>query len=87
MFKDISNLLHATHENIHVILLLDINECSTNNGGCSVNAQCTNIIGGNRTCTCNSGYTGDGFTCTGKLITFLSLRMSSFDFTLSLNEK
>ena len=48
-----------------MILLLDINECSTNNGGCSVNAQCTNVIGGARTCTCNDGYTGDGFNCTG----------------------
>ena len=46
--------------------LLDINECSTNNGGCSVNAQCINVIGGTRTCTCNGGYTGDGLTCTGR---------------------
>ena len=45
----------------------DFNECSTNNGGCSVNAQCINVIGGTRTCTCNTGYTGDGFTCTGKI--------------------
>ena len=72
MYKDISNLVLATHENTHVILLLDINECSTNNGGCSVNAQCTNVIGGTRTCTCNAGYTGDGIICTGKLSVFLS---------------
>ena len=45
----------------------DFNECSTNNSGCSVNAQCINVIGGTRTCTCNTGYTGDGFTCTGKI--------------------
>ena len=44
---------------------VDINECSTNNGGCDINAVCLNT-GGGYTCTCNSGYTGDGNTCTGK---------------------
>ena len=47
------------------ISFVNINECSANNGGCSVNAQCTNVIGEPRTCTCNSGFTGDGVTCTG----------------------
>jgi hypothetical protein len=41
----------------------DVNECSTNNGGCSANATCTNTPG-SRTCACNSGYTGDGVVCT-----------------------
>lgn len=41
----------------------DINECMTGNGGCNANALCTNTAG-SRTCTCNPGYTGDGFTCT-----------------------
>lgn len=40
----------------------DVNECLTNNGGCSANATCTNTVGG-RTCSCNAGYTGDGVTC------------------------
>jgi hypothetical protein len=40
----------------------DLNECLVNNGGCSVNASCTNLPG-SRTCTCNAGYTGDGLTC------------------------
>ena len=59
---------YETHENIRVILLPDINECSTNNGGCSTNAQCINVIGGIRTCDCNIGFTGDGFTCTGEVL-------------------
>lgn len=42
---------------------VDINECATNNGGCSANAACTNTVG-SRTCACNSGFTGDGVTCT-----------------------
>ena len=41
----------------------DINECMTGNGGCNANALCTNTAG-SRTCACNPGYTGDGFTCT-----------------------
>ncbi|KFE72220.1 carboxypeptidase regulatory-like domain-containing protein [Hyalangium minutum] len=40
----------------------DHNECLVNNGGCSVNAACTNLPG-SRTCACNSGYTGDGISC------------------------
>ena len=48
----------------------DINECLTNNGGCSINGECINVIGGNRTCTCNAGYTGDGIICTGEILTY-----------------
>ena len=46
------------------INLIDINECFTNNGGCSVNAKCANTIG-SFNCECTSGYSGDGFICTG----------------------
>lgn len=38
--------------------------CSTNNGGCSPNAQCSQSGPNSRTCKCNSGYYGDGVTCT-----------------------
>ena len=41
----------------------DVNECATGNGGCSTDATCTNAPG-SRTCACNAGFTGDGFTCT-----------------------
>lgn len=41
----------------------DINECLTNSGGCAMNATCANTPG-SFTCTCNMGFTGDGFTCT-----------------------
>jgi MYXO-CTERM domain-containing protein len=40
----------------------DINECATNNGGCSVNAICTNAAPG-FACACASGFSGDGITC------------------------
>jgi len=48
----------------------DINECDTNNGGCSADASCTNNMG-SFTCTCLPGYTGDGFTCTGNINIYL----------------
>ncbi len=42
----------------------DINECSTNNGGCQ--HHCTNTDG-SYVCSCNEGYklTNDGYTCEG----------------------
>ena len=43
----------------------DVDECAENNGGCSEHATCTNIPD-SFYCTCYPGYTGDGFTCTGK---------------------
>ncbi len=44
-------------------LCVDVDECATNNGGCSANAACTNTQGG-RTCACAAGFTGDGVACT-----------------------
>ena len=48
-----------------IIIYQDINECNTNNGGCS--QSCVNTLGGYY-CTCNSGYVlaGNGKTCNGK---------------------
>jgi len=48
----------------------DINECSTNNGGCSSNAVCTNTVG-SFSCTCKTGYNGNGVTCNGNEIILL----------------
>lgn len=44
------------------ILLLDINECATN--PCHRNGFCMNYPGG-FACNCSTGYTGNGFACTG----------------------
>jgi EGF domain len=43
----------------------EIDECQTNNGGCDVNAACTNDPPGSFTCACLNGYEGNGFSCTG----------------------
>ena len=47
------------------IIILDINECIEQNGGCDTNATCANTAG-SRKCTCNAGYDGNGISCTGK---------------------
>jgi len=46
---------------------IDIDECLTNNGGCSPNALCTNTPG-SRNCTCKAGYSGNGVNCAGTFL-------------------
>ena len=58
---------HSSYMIFHIISGIDIDECASNNGGCSVMADCSNIDGG-FTCTCQNGYVGDGFTCKGIII-------------------
>ncbi|XP_038075664.1 fibrillin-2-like [Patiria miniata] len=41
----------------------DVDECADGLDNCDLNAACTNTHG-SFTCTCNSGYTGDGTICT-----------------------
>ena len=53
-----------------------MDECAVNNGGCSQFATCTNVRG-SFTCACNPGYTGDGFTCTGKIICDIVVHLDS----------
>ena len=44
------------------IVFPDVDECQTS--PCHSNATCNNTDG-SYICTCNSGYSGDGFTCKG----------------------
>ena len=58
---------------LHLVCVVhtDINECESNDSNnCDENAQCTNTEG-SYTCSCNTGYTGDGVICTSKLATTL----------------
>ena len=48
-------------------LTSDIEECSADPSPCDSNADCTNTDG-SYSCTCTPGYTGDGTTCQGRLI-------------------
>ena len=43
------------------LFFLDVNECL--NSPCHANATCKNIAG-SHTCTCKSGYSGNGTHCT-----------------------
>ena len=43
--------------------VVDINECDM--GLCSGNADCDNTVG-SYTCQCQSGFSGDGETCSGR---------------------
>ena len=45
----------------------DIDECSINSHSCDVNAVCSNTVG-SYACACKAGFTGDGKTCSGKLL-------------------
>ena len=49
-------------------LCLDTDQCNTGEAACDVNASCVDIEDGPEgaayLCSCNTGYEGDGFTCT-----------------------
>ena len=70
--------------------ILDIDECAMELDECSDNAACTDTDGGYE-CTCNAGFTGDGFTCTSKSlipILFLCIRSAVIleTYPLTYNE-
>ena len=46
-------------------LVADINECLEGTHICDSNAACDNDDG-SYDCSCNTGYTGDGFSCSGQ---------------------
>jgi EGF domain len=56
-------MIHAAYFAVLMLSVIDL--CQTSNGGCDVNAACTNESGGIN-CECHAGYTGDGFSCTGE---------------------
>ena len=55
-----------TFFNFFVFFNVDINECGGTND-CHANATCNNTIGC-YTCTCDTGFTGDGENCTGEKV-------------------
>ena len=56
---------------VHTTLYIhypDFNECDLPDNGCDRDAECVNTEGSYQ-CTCNTGYTGDGHTCSGESCT------------------
>ena len=51
-------------------MFLDLDECSTEDHGCHVNASCTNAHG-SFNCKCLHGFEGDGKNCTGNSCEFI----------------
>ena len=49
---------------IYSFFFADIDECATGDHTCDVNADCSNT-NGSFTCSCITGYSGDGMTCSG----------------------
>ena len=48
-----------------ILFYSDINECESDSlNDCDENANCIDILG-SYNCSCNLGYEGDGFNCTG----------------------
>ena len=72
------NALNVQHKEIYICIILpeafdvsDIDQCARNLS-CHANANCTNTIG-SHVCTCHTGYTGDGQTCSGDFNKFPSM--------------
>lgn len=49
-----------------IFFTTDVDECSLGSDTCHENADCTNTVG-NFTCSCKTGFSGDGYSCTGVL--------------------
>ena len=74
--KDLTYEAHALLSNLYVgfrnlplgsVPVSDVDECADGSHNCDANAACTNTQG-EYTCTCKSGYMGDGATCSGNII-------------------
>ena len=53
-------------------IISDIDECTAGTDNCHDHATCKNDPGA-FSCVCDSGYGGDGVTCSGKYYTFYFL--------------
>ena len=64
--------------------MLDLNECSIDNGQCS--SICSNTVG-SYICSCDSGYAleDDGHNCTGKLHCCSSLTITLIQISMSVS--
>ena len=66
----ISKILH---------FIADVDECSASVPECDFNADCQNTRGSYH-CTCKTGFTGEGKTCTGKGVAEESSRILNVEY-------
>ena len=64
--KGLSKCPSIIFSSINMFVVLDIDECGASSPVCDINANCSNTRG-SYICTCNSGYTGDGKMCQGRI--------------------
>ena len=50
---------------LYLLISTDFDECQNGEHLCDLNASCINTEG-NYTCSCLTGYTGNGFTCSSE---------------------
>ena len=63
----------TNHANVMIqTFVIDIDECASKSHDCNMFATCSNTMG-SYTCTCNSGYQGDGRQCIGIFVYFFFL--------------
>jgi len=60
-------LIMHTIQIIPYQMITDIDECEMGTDICDENANCTDTIG-SFSCTCNSGYSGDGVNCLSEFL-------------------
>ena len=63
-----------------VVVIADIDECSSGTHHCHVNATCTDTDG-SFTCSCNNGFTGDGRQCKG-MCSFFSIQCNRHHYEI-----
>ena len=49
------------------LVFSDVDECNSTIPVCDANAECANTIG-SHSCSCKTGFTGNGKKCVGKLV-------------------
>ena len=72
LYKYVYNERYDTVPYCILHCLLDINECNDSTSVCGDNAIC-NDTQGSYICTCQDGFSGDGFNCSGVMITVMCL--------------
>lgn len=55
-----------------MLTLLDVDECGSNTHNCHPDANCSNTVGSFE-CTCLSGFEGNGTSCTGVSVVFMTV--------------